>query len=646
MNNFKRSIKQVFAGAVDALKTFPASIGCAFGFAIVTIIRIQLDWPQQEPFNFLFNCLHWSFALGAIFSLMLITGAQSRFNTGKTFLAANVIGVGAAGLTFLLLYLFAGTDPAVGARYETISALAVARVSMVMLVSYLVFVVLAGIRPEADSKIGGQEASKIDGEEASVEADSVKGKSDFAKAFFMSHKAFFIAAIYGLVIMAGASGVAGAVQVLLYHDMSSKVYLYISTLTGLLAFTLFVGYFPDFRKGEIDGHREVAEKQPRFIEILFGTILVPLVMALTLVLLIWAGKTILSGMAIPIERLSGIAAAYTIGGIWLHMMVTHHETGLAKFYKKYYPVAALVILVFEAWALINQLMKSGLKLTEYWFILVWVVAAAGAILLILLKDRAHTPIVVITCVLAILSVLPLVGYNVLPVNAQVNRLETLLVNENMLQDNQIVTPAAEPELAIRQAITDATEYIAFANDAKLPVWFSEDLGNDRTFRKTFGFDKVWPKEDITNPQPSDYVGISLYLPAGPVDISGYHWAVSVQQEFQKEQTYVTVEGEKGTYRIYWDTNTKDGIPILTVQLNDQVILEKNMNEYIDMISAKYPANNMEPMEGDVADMKLVLESPEISVLLVFRNLEFNLDPQNDVFYYNLNVEALYMNEKN
>jgi len=471
----------------------------------------------------------------------------------------------------------------------------------------------------------------------------VKLETDFAGSFFMSHKAFFIAAIYGAVIMSGASGVAGAVQALLYHDMSSKVYMYIGTITGFLVFTIYVGYFPDFRKGASDEHRQVAEKHPRFVEILFGYIMVPLMLALSLVLLLWAGRTVLSGMEVPFVRLAGIAASYTIGGIWLHMMVTGYETGTARFYRKYYPMAALVILVFEAWALVNQLGKSGLKLTEYWFILVWIVAAFGAVLLIARRSRAHTPIVVVTCALAILSVLPLVGYNVLPVNAQVDRLETLLTSENMLVEDRIEAAETEPAVEVREAITDAVNYLAYANDAKLPEWFDKELGNERTFRKTFGFDQAWPKDDF-NGGPSDVMGINLYLPATAVDVGDYRWAVNVQGEFEKQQDFVTVEGDKGEYRIYWITNTVSTVPSLEIQLNGEVILEKDLNDYIDEITAKYPSGRIGGYPGTLEEMSMTLESKEIKVLLVFRNVDIYLDPKNDVINYGINMETLYMKE--
>ncbi|MDD4776087.1 MAG: DUF4153 domain-containing protein, partial [Syntrophomonas sp.] len=152
MNSFVRSVSEVLKGAAAAFQTFPAAIGCALAFAIVTMVRIQMDWPQQEAYNFLFNCLHWGLAVGAIFSLAAITYAQSRYNNSRAFLYANLAGLAAAAVTFLLLYQFSGLDPSLtGARFKIVSPIATARVTTALLISFLAFIYLAGYpQPRSD----------------------------------------------------------------------------------------------------------------------------------------------------------------------------------------------------------------------------------------------------------------------------------------------------------------------------------------------------------------------------------------------------------------------------------------------------------------------------------------------------------------
>ncbi len=620
MNIFIESIKRIFKRSIEAFQTFPASIASALAFAIVTMVRIQLDWPEQEAYNFLFNCLHWAFALGAIFSLASITAAKSLRNTDKDFKIANLLGVLVVAVAISALYLFGAKDTATyTTRAVTVSGIAAARVSAAMVVSILVFIVLAG---------------------------NTNQESDFARSFFMTHKAFFIASIYGIVILSGASGVAGAIQALLYNDMSSKVYMYIATIAGFLAFTIFVGYFPDFRKGEKDEHREVAQKQPRFVEILLEFIMVPIVTALTAVLLAWSVRTIVTGDWPPFEELSAIATSYALGGIWLHIMITQGKSGLAKFYRKFYPVAALVILAFEAWAIKVRLGSSGLKTTEYYFILTWIVAVSASIALLFMKKKAHRSIVAVVCVLIVFSVLPVTGYNVLPVNMQVSRLEGLLEREGMLVEGQIVHAEKEPERSVRESITDAVLFIARSDDAKHPVWFDDNIGEKNAFEEKFGFEQVWPEnDDYYYGGDGKNLGTSLYLNSKPIEIEDYEWAIGETAYYDGDKDAQEFRGERGIYRFYWRTGRSNEVPSLEITLDDETIMEEDLNEYIDRITEKYPPGAREPEETPFDDMSMRFETPEINVMLVFRRVEINLDPKYDEIYYWVDLDALYFKEK-
>jgi len=622
MSAFTRSITKVFESAIGTFKTFPASIASAVGFAVVTMVRIQLDWPEQEAYNFLFNCLHLAFAVGAIFSLAAITAAKVKFNTAKAFLIANLLGVASVVVTFLLLYFFGGSEPDRWANMIVrVSGLAAARVSVVMVVSVLSFIILAA---------------------------QPKEQSDFSRAFLMTHKAFFIAMIYGAVIMAGTSGVAGAIQALLYREMSSKVYQYIGTIVGFLTYTIFVGYFPDFRRGVVDERRENLQKQPRFIEVLFEFIMIPIALALTVVLLIWTGKTLVAGQGASFMRLAGIATSYAVGGIWLHIMVTHNTSNLAKFYRKIYPFAALVILAFEAWALIVQLNRFGMKGVEYSFLLMWIVAVSAVVLLILKKDKAHVLIALLVSGAALVSVLPLVGYHSLPVRSQISRLENLLVSENILRDGMLVPAAQEPDRSVREAITDSVTFLAYAENANLPAWFSDELGQPDKFRTQLGFEQIWPDpEDYFGEAPQEVMGVSLMLANGAFEIEDYRWAVKLQNYEGKEpgSAETVVEGDRGTYKINWIVNTVSGMPTLEIMLNDQVILEESMRAYFDRISGNYELGPRPYNQGTLEEMSHKLETPEIEVLLVFNNIDFNVNVKEDQMHYWINLDMMYMREK-
>lgn len=611
MNALTQSVSNVIKGSLKALRAFPASIGAAIALTLVTLVRIQLDWPVLQSWNFLLDCLQLALATGAIFSLAAITAAQSRFGDRKAFLGANLLGAGSAVVTFLVLYLFSGAS-AGGTQSTALSGLTVLRVFVVMFVSLIAFILLM---------------------------DDSKEKDDFTAPFFMTHKAFFVALIYGLVLLAGTAGIARAVQSLLYRDMSGKVYGYLATLVGLLTFTVFVGYFPDFKKGSADERRVVAQKQPRFIVILFSYIMVPIVLALTAVLLIWAGKTVLGGAEVPFVRLSAISASYTIGGLWLHAMLARHESGAARVYRAVYPVASIVILLFEAWALVSRLRISGLKITEYAFLLVWVLAVAGSVLLLTRKRDPHRVIAMIVCALAVVYILPFVGYHDLPVYAQSKRLEKLLTGANMLADGQITPAPVEPSLDVRIAVTDAVSYLTSAGDAKLPAWFPRDLDSESVFKAKLGFEKTWPGSEV----PKMYLSTNLYLPATAIDVGAYRWAVSLHDSYSKDSNSISVQGDKGLYQIDWSISG-NGVPTIRVTLDGRVILEQGMDVYLQDVVSKYPPAEAFSTEAPLADMSVKLDTPEIKALLVFDSVSVNVNTESNSTDYWLSLRSIYFSE--
>ena len=310
-------------------------------------------------------------------------------------------------------------------------------------------------------------------------------------------------------------------------------------------------------------------------------------------------------------------------------------------------IAALVILAFEARALLVQLGKSGLKTEEYFFGLIWVVAVVAVVLLLVKKAKAHPVIVAAVCVACAIAVFPAVNYRDMPVAAQVNRLETLLTRNSILKDGALTPAVIEPNEDTRIAVTDAVNFVAYKQEAKLPAWMPKNLQQNDVFKANFGFEQTWPKyEDNFPGRPTEVMGTYLNLPAGVLEIDGYQWAANVRNfESKMGTSSVTFNGSKGRYDVYWETNMVESVPpLLKINLNDKTVLEQNMNIFFDRIAKKYP-----PGQGDtratLEDMMLELETDEIKVLLVFESVSMSVDTKRDEISYWIYLNAMYLSEK-
>lgn len=611
MDSLRVSITKIFKDAIKSFYRFPASIISAIVICIVAIIRIDMGWQGQQPYNFLFDSIQISFVLGAVFSMGLVVMDEIKPKKDKSsYLLSNAYGILVAIISFLLLYFFGGKVSTNATKY--LSNIASARMGVAIFVSSVMYVYMISKSKIIDS---------------------------FGDSFFITHRAFAISALYGLVIMIGVSGVLGAFQSLIYRNMSYEVYQYLGVIVGFLTYTIFLGYFPSFTGLGDAKQAEEMKAQPKFIYVLFGYILVPIMTALTLVLLIWSARVIFTGMNVPFNQLSGIASSYVVVGIWLHIMVAKHDSKLAGFYRKAYPFSAILVLGFEAWALVVQLSKYGLQTTEYSFLMIWIFALISVFLLIFLKDQGYRKIALVAIVISMIAVLPFIGYYDLTFNSQVNRLENLLVGEGLLENGGIIKADREIDHIKKSEITNVVDFITYSDKSNVPNWFKEKLNDNKVFKETFGFEKAYG----IDPDEKDYTSTTLILQAESIDISEYELSLNLKGN-DKAEMVANFRGKNGNYEISW-ANDYDKAPKIILKLEGKVIIERDLEEYLTQMLLDYPAEGDRSQEVPLEDMGVKLEAEGISILLVFDNVNIYLDKRQDRKDYHTNIQGLYVNYK-
>lgn len=618
MNSLSIAIENIFKGAAKSFYRFPAAILSAIVISITAIIRIAMELEIQRKYNILFDSIQISFVLGAIFSMATVVWSEIRVDKKKSFfILANVSGILLALFSFLLLYFLGGKIAQDKIVY--LSSIAMARASVAIFISIVAFI---------------------------YAVSKAKSINNFSDSFFITHRAFIISAIYGFVIMIGVSGVLGAFQALVYRGMDYRVYQYLGVAVGFLTYTIFLGYFPSFKEKENEVEIQRIKEQPRFIFVLLEYILIPIMIALTIVLLIWSAMTVLRGVDVSFNGLSSIASSYVIIGIWLHIMVSKHQTKLAEFYKKAYPIAAILILVFEAWALFVQLNKLGLRTPEYSFMMIWIFAIISVLLLIFLKDRAYRKIAITAIVISVIWVLPIVGYQDITFNSQVKRLENLLIDQEFLVDNEIVAKDQEVEYIKKGEITEAVDFISDSEKSNTPIWFKKNLNDEEVFKDTFGFEKTYNVyEDLSDEQPNNF---SLKQEA--IDISDYSLSLTRRgQEIREENEIIQgdiykFKGEKGNYEVIM-SNDYLKAPKITVKLENSTIIEKDLTKYLSDLIIKYPPKGSGYNEVPFEDMNLTLDLEDISITFVFDNIESFFDKQQGKTTYYINPQGVYVKYK-
>lgn len=626
MSPFLLSLKRRVESGLKAFQVFPITMLFAFLFSVVTGVRIQLDWPQQESLNFLLSCLHLSFAFGALVNLMLNTWVSTRIKdfskVNTTKLIMNGVTLLIVGITFTLLFAF-GDYAYPGDSLQYVSSLAMTRIVILCMISVLLFIYFIG---------------------------SYREEIDFSGSLFMSHKSFIIAGIYGLAIMGGTSAVAGAIQALLYQDMSSKVYMYLGTIAGFIAFSLFVGYFPELGKEITDPRWESVQKQPRFIEILIELIAVPILLALTVVLLLWIGKTIFTQDWPEFYSIQGILSWFSIVGIWLFLLHMHLNKGIGKIFRWAYPIALMGILLFGIVALIRRLNEFGMKEDEYVFILLIIDGFVIGFLLLKWLKKAVLPIIVILVGTTVFAILPFVGYYDLTTTIQIAGLEKNLTDLGILNNNELTPVTFEPSENIRIRITDSINYLTYKQNINLPEWFTQDLNTASVFERELGFAQVYPNTPDYVDQGNTNLYVSMNLGNGTMHIADYDWVAYVNEKTGNDQrSGVMLDGKNGSYEIVWIQSVDSKSPTIKVLLDGTVIIEENLRDAFESKRDVMVSNSGKESVGDQfkapEDMTITLETDQIKLMLLFDYMSYAADPQRDTLDYYFNVNSIYIKEK-
>lgn len=609
MDNLKVSIKNIFKGAVKSLTRFPASILSAAIISIVAFIRIYMDWDSQQTYAVVFNSLQLSFLLAAVFSMALTAYKEVKHKKENNFKLLDIAGI-VLGLatTFLLIYF---TPNRSDQNALQLSGLAVTRVTVATTISAILFVYIIS------------------------KSTIIK---TFSKGFFITHKAFVISTVYGLVILSGVSGVIGAFKALVYNALNPDIYQYLAVIVGFTTFTIFLGYFPRFDSSKESQKLEVIKELPQHIYVLFNYIMAPIMLALTVVLLIWSATVIFNGVNVSFFQLSSITSSYVLIGIWIHIMISENENQIANFYRLVYPFSAILVLAFEAWALYQQVNLLGITTTEYSFAMLWIFALIAVILLIAYKASAYSKIAITAIVVLTISVLPYIGYDDITFNSQLNQLETVLINENILMNNKILKANDDISQETKVKITTSVNFLANSNK-DTPSWFYTNLDDYEVFRDTFGFDKTY---NMIN-EPTTEIYQTLFLSNQEIDISEYDLLlIKYDQNEDNVKREFEFKGDK--YLITWKNDDKN-IPELTVTLNEKVIINENLLDYLEDLKSKYIDTESEFSDAPFADMSVTFEQENISVLLVFENIDFydNLDT-NRIDYYTI-LHGIYIDFK-
>ncbi len=288
------------------------------------------------------------------------------------------------------------------------------------------------------------------------------------------------AILSALILSGGLSLILKSIEYLFEISINHKLYMDI-WLTGWCFFA--PAYFLTNVPTQFDYQRADCEF-PRGVHFIQNYVLVPLSIVFMVILYAYFIKILLQ-WELPRGNLGKMISTFGVIGIFTHLTIYPvYDRGaplLNWFYHNFYKMM-IVPLGLLVLAIAVRLSQYGLTEPRY-IVVISVIWFALLIVYYLIKGTDfQIRNVVIT--LATLSLIASFGpwrIDKLPVQDQFARLQTLLIKENLLIDDQYTAPKNQPGFETRKSISSIVSYLmSHGGSEKMRPWFVDQEAYDKT----------------------------------------------------------------------------------------------------------------------------------------------------------------------
>lgn len=454
----------------------------------------------------------------------------------------------------------------------------------------------------------------------------IKSRISFNESFMAAFKSFFNALLFSAVLFIGITLIIGAIDLLLFR-VPDQSYMHALNIIGIIFAPLYFlslipvypGVSDENRSSEwLEKHQEKIKKTcacPKFLEILISYIIIPLLSVYTVILIIYIGTNLTSEFWTD-NRLEPMLVGFAIAVILVYILASTLENKFAVLFRKIFPKVLVPIVLFQIVASVLKTQETGMTYGRYYVILFGIFAAITGVLLSFIPVRKNGIVAALLIGFSLVSIVPPVDAFTLSRINQEAMLRTVLVENNMLQDNT-VTPNASISEGDKKVISDTVSYLGMMDYTKNIVYLGKDFDPYDDFYTTFGFYRY---------AKSTYGQQSLFLALNqqsPINISGYDFFIVVNFYFKgntAEPLVSSFEKSGKTYTLSKDNTTEPGTLTLTDE-SGQELIRVNMKEVFDSFEPSAGGNYQISKDAISPDQATVIrENDKVVISLVAVNL--------------------------
>lgn len=556
------AFKNIISVLYKSLKRFPVTILFSTAVAVMLIIINELQ-PITSQLETLTK-ITMTFALGIPLSLCIKLFFE-RKDSGKL---SELIGLYITGGLLLLLYYFFLLDQ--------LTMVSITRYTAVSLALYLGFLLIPYL-PK---------------------------KEQFEMYVIKICTGFFITVIYSAVLYLGLAAILLTIDQLLGVHVAGEVYYYTLLFVAcVFASSYFLADIP------LKDQQFKQEDYSKVLRVLLLYIVMPLLTAYTTILYLYFIKIIVIRQW-PVGLVSHLVLWYSIIVTIVLFFITpiKDKNRWANKFSVWMPKIILPLLIMMFISMGIRINAYGVTENRYYVVVLGLWVFGVMLYFSFIKKRANIVLPVTLALIALVSVFgPLSSYSISTLS-QNNRLQAILVRNNMLKEGKIQIAPADISREDKYEISRKLDYFKNSHSLKdvqhLPENFKiEDMD------RVFGFSYENPYS-----QPRFYYFVRNQS-EDAVDIKEYDYLYLFDTRNLDNNTIAS-----NTIDINYDHESA----IIEITYQGNLLYQKDLNLYVKELFDKY-----EPAEGETLlppeEMTFVEENEKIKVKFIFLNIAGDSD---------------------
>ena len=213
--------------------------------------------------------------------------------------------------------------------------------------------------------------------------------------------------------------------------------------------------------------------------------------------------------------LEPLLISYAIAVMLILFLSARLENRMAVWFRRIFPKVLVPIVVFQLIASTFILRETGVTHPRYFVILFGVFATCAGIIFSLSPVKMSGVAAALLIVFSIVSITPPIDAFTISRISQRQRLEAVLTQNGMLQNNTLIPNPAVSE-SDREKIVSSIEYLYQTNAIGNITWLPQSFDFYADFENVFGFNRYG-----TPGKGGRYISVFM-APGLPIDISGYN----------------------------------------------------------------------------------------------------------------------------